>query len=271
MPNDIRDILSQGWIGTTVGVIGVLIGAILAYAFKPRSRLAAQTNTLELVGPNSVLPNEIEFLFRGDKVSNVTLSRVAIWNTGNTTVRGAQIVESDPLRIAVSNGAHILETTVLRRTREVNDVSCVLRQDTGSAAEFRFDYLDPGDGALVQLIHTGNAEIRVIGSIRGIRAGVRVLTTTRKPKEQELQQLSPSAGKLLSLSVIIVGLVMVIRAVLRTNIEGLELFLFTAMVGAGILLYFGVSRLAPSELSTQITSNEPTRKPFWAWQSWTRR
>jgi len=128
--NEFKEILNESWIGTVIGIVGIVIGVILAYSFKPRSRLAAQTNTLGLLGPNAVLPTEIEFLFRGTKVSNVAMSRIAIWNIGNTTIKGDQIVGGDPLRIVTSEGSSVLETTIRHCTRQVNGVSCALRQGT---------------------------------------------------------------------------------------------------------------------------------------------
>ena len=134
--DEIIKFLNQNWIGTLIGIGGIFIG-ILGYWARPRSRLAAQTNTLQLVGPNAVLPSQIEFLFRGDKVPNVTMSKIAIWNSGNTTVKGDQIVSSDPLRIVTSTGSNILEAIIENRTRQVNDFSCVVRRSATNEVECR--------------------------------------------------------------------------------------------------------------------------------------
>src|SRR5947209_6839618 len=112
--SDIKDALGQGWILTAFGII---IGAVITLSLKPRSRLAAQTNSLQLLGRHPVLPQEIAFLFRGQEVPSVTLSRVALWNIGNTTLRGDQIVNADPLRVVTSAG--VLDAVVLDRTRAV--------------------------------------------------------------------------------------------------------------------------------------------------------
>lgn len=209
-----KEILNQNWIGSLVGVVGIIIGAILAYSFRSRSRLAAQTNTLDLVGPNAVLSNEIEFLFRGNNVPKVTLTRVAIWNIGNTTIKGDQIVDSDPLRIIVSEGSSILDTAVLNRTRPANDVSCALRPDSENEIECRFDYLDPGDGALIQLIHTGTDKVQVSGSLRGLPKGVLTIGATRKETPPKQHELSPFALTLIGLLFLIPGLAIIVVAVM---------------------------------------------------------
>jgi hypothetical protein len=263
-----KEILSQNWIGSVVGVVGIIIGAILAYSFRTRSRLAAKTNTLVLVGPNAVLSNEIEFLFRGNKVPKVTLSRIAIWNIGNTTIKGEQIVNSDPLRIIVSEGSSILDTTILNRTRLANDVSCALRKNTENEVEYRFDYLDPGDGALIQLIHTGTDKVQVSGSLRGLPKGVLTVDIAQKDTPPKQPELSPFAAKLMALVFLFLGLAAFVVPIMGTVTPPGQWLIF-ALVGlmfiAFGLIFLFVVHVPPHALSTQITSNEPT-KPFW--QTW---
>src|SRR5882724_5819984 len=135
-----KALLSEGWVGSVIGLVGILAGLAIAYYYRARPRLASQVNSLELLGNNPVLPKEIEFLFRGQKVAKVTLSRVAMWNMGNTTLRGEQIVRTDPLRVVTSEGSQILEVRVLSRTREVNAFNCAIRVfSAGNEAECTFD------------------------------------------------------------------------------------------------------------------------------------
>src|SRR5262245_6738960 len=95
----VMEFFNQNWIGAVIGLVGIFIGIIgtvlVGYVFSPRSRLAARINTLQIVGPNAALPEELEFVYKGVKVPKVTLSRIAIWNIGNTTLRGDQIVSTD--------------------------------------------------------------------------------------------------------------------------------------------------------------------------------
>jgi hypothetical protein len=267
--NEIKDILNQHWFGTAVAIAGIVIGLVIAYSSRSRSRLAAQTNTLELAGSNAVLPNEIEFLFRGNRVPNVTMSRIAIWNIGNTTIKGDQIVNSDPLRIVTSDGSSVLEATIRNRTRQVNDVSCLLRQGTSNEVECRFDYLDPSDGALIQLIHTGSNEIKVSGTLRGIPKGV-LMRSVPQQKVQVQRQLSPSALRLIALVFIVLGICFFIPAVsgkVRPPSDStLVVMLSFASVFIGLILLLSSRSLPPSQLSTEITSNERKKS---SWQIWT--
>ena len=105
---DFKDVISQNWVTIVTGFAGIVIGIFAAYSFRPRSRLATQTNSLEVLGRRPVLPAEISFVFRGQQVPSVTLSRIALWNVGNTTLKGDQIVAADPLRIVTSTGSNCL-------------------------------------------------------------------------------------------------------------------------------------------------------------------
>jgi hypothetical protein len=270
--NELKEILNQNWIGTLIGIVGIVIGVILAYSFKPRSRLAAQTNTLGLLGPNAVLPTEIEFLFRGAKVSNVAMSRIAIWNIGNTTIKGDQMVSSDPLRIVTSKGSSILEVTIRHCTRQVNGVSCVLREGTTNDVECRFDYLDPGDGALIQLIHTGSDDVTVLGTLRGVPKGVLISSVPKKkPEKPEIRgQVTPLAARLIALVVFCFSIVIFIVAA-TGDVKPPSDLPFVVLFGIAVFvlaigLFFGSRVLPPSQLSTQITSNEPPKK---AWHYFT--
>ena len=259
------ELLNQSWTGTAVGiVIGVIATVAVAYVFKSRPRLAAKANTSELVGPNSALPTEIAFLFRGVPVPKVTLSKVAIWNSGNTTLKGDQIVASDPLRIVVSEGGSILETTIPARTRKANDVVCGLRADTTNELECRFDFLDPGDGVVIQLIHTGTDSVRVVGTFRGIPQGVQVVGTPRTPTPLQPTETSRGVAKTVAAGVFLLGIVLPILKG-AGGLKPTERWSTIALAsGLLILLSAGalfLSRYMPPErLSTQIGSGE-AKKP----------
>ncbi len=267
--DDIKHILNQNWIGTMVGFVGIVVGLIVAYSFKARSRIATQINTLQIVGHNSVLPKDIEFLFRGNKVPNVTMSRIAIWNMGNTIIKGDQIVDSDPLRIITSDDSTILDVQILARTRQVNAFVCIAEQQKCNEVECRFDYLDPDDGALIQLIHTGNDKVEVRGTLRGIPKGVSVVGNPYKDTEPQQPKLSPRSSKILALVFIAGGVLLTIYAKVASpshpEIGSGVLFASLTLMLVGIIIYWAMGRMPPGQLTTQITSNG-TRAYFW--QRW---
>jgi hypothetical protein len=261
--NEIKELLNQNWVGAAIGIGGIIIGIVFAYSFRPRSRLAAQANTLQLAGPNAVFPDDLEFLFKGHKVPNVTLSRVAIWNIGNTTLKGDQITTSDPLRIVTSNGSVILETTIRACTRKVNDFSCSLRFGVSNEVECRFDYLDPGDGALIQLIHTGNETVSVTGTLRGMPKRVLNITPTPKKKPEPQSQLSPFAARLMAVTFLIIGISLSIARLARLfSPDAAQLSSAFSIVSIvfGLLFLLWGRYIPPNQLGTQISNYPPKGK-----------
>ncbi len=260
----------MGFIGAVVGVLGTIL---VAYLFSSRSRLATQINSLELVGRNSALPAGIEFFFKGAKVPKVTLSRIAIWNFGNTTLRGDQIVESDPLRIVTSEGSAILEATTLKCTRSVNDFLVFPRQGIQNEVVCKFDFLDPRDGASIEIIHTGSDKLEVMGTLRGVPKKIKVIGVPKQEEKTKSQSGgSPFVMRVLGLVVTMGGLSFVLMSLLRPQVEPNNRPL---VIGMGLLfgmLGFTLIWLArlmpPAQLSTQITTIEP-KKPFWRLRKWT--
>jgi hypothetical protein len=267
---DLKELLSQAWLSGLLGLIGGLVGLVgivLFLATRSRSRIAAQINSLELVGVNSVLPNEIEFLFKGNRVPKVTLSRIAIWNIGNTTLRGDQIVAGDPLRIVTSDHSEILEATILSRTRDVNQFSCNRQQDLLNEATCEFDYLDPQDGALIQVIHTGTDKVGVVGTLRGIRKRILVTSVTKKDetKKPNAGTGSQLAGKVLGIGSFLLGLVIALIALLKPSPDAKDakgvLLTGGVFMFLGIVAYWASRFMPPTILNTQITTIDP-KKPL---------
>lgn len=265
--DSLKQLLTQPWFNAALGLVGGItgiIGIVLFLVARSRSRIAAQITSLELVGVNSVLPNEIEFLFRGNKVPKVTLSRVAVWNIGNTTLKGDQIVAGDPLRIVTSEHSEILETTVLGRTRQVNEFSCNRQQDLLNEATCMFDYLDPEDGALIQVIHTGTDKVKVVGTLRGIRK--RILVTTLKTDEKKKAELRAGSRfimKFIGIFFFVSGLGLQLFNVVLSNVDPFILIGGCSVTVAGIYFYWGARFMAPYALDTQIVTVEP-KKSFWS-------
>jgi hypothetical protein len=264
-----KELLSKAWLNGLVGLFGWLltaIGLVLFLTTRSRSRVAAQINSLELVGVNSVLPDEIEFLFRGNKVPKVTLSRIAIWNIGNTTLTADQIVDGDPLLIVTSEGSEILEATILNCTRQVNEFSCVRVHDVPNQAFCRFDYLDPQDGALIQIIHTGTDKVQVVGTLRGIRKRILVKSVSKKDetKKPDAGAGSRRVGQGIGIVAFLLGFGFLLLALLKPSLDPKDtkagFLVGTVFMLMGILAYWLSGFMPPTVLGTQITTIDPKKQ-----------
>jgi|SRR3989344_1922497 len=176
------DFLNQGWVGSVIGILGLIVGGIGLILYL-RSRVGGrplyQMRSIRLIGKQEQqLPTDITILFKGREVPRLTLTKVWLWNGGTETINGSQIVQDDPLMFSLEQGDEILVANVEAATRPTNKFSVTISPDKPDKAIVSFDYLDPNDGARIELLHTGKRRYpHLYGTIRGIPKGLRPLTT----------------------------------------------------------------------------------------------
>ncbi len=168
------ELLSTPWLGNVFGVLGL----VAAFIFYLRSRriagMAFGLDEFTIVGGfNAAFPQEVEIRFAGSTVERITATRVVLWNSGNVTLRGNEVVSADPIRLEVVGKGEILKVETRRVTREVNSVLVARRPGTKSVVDVTFDYLDPGDGITMVVIHSGSTgDVRCRGTMRGVPEGI---------------------------------------------------------------------------------------------------
>jgi hypothetical protein len=157
---------------TLIGIAASAIFFWLGVRFRSKSQMAYQLHDFTVIGqPHVTNLGDIKILFNNVAVPRVVVTQLAVWNTGNTVVKGKEIVESDPLTIRFEDGAMILDAQRVSATQEVNDFRIRVSEHDRSRAFLEFDYLNGRDGAKFQIIHTGG-KAKMTGSIRGIPKGV---------------------------------------------------------------------------------------------------
>jgi hypothetical protein len=176
-------VVNAGWFSLLVGTIVGLLGIWLGYIFYKRSRQVSRLRYL--LGDAPIIepaPTDygdgLEVRFDGNIVERVTRTSFGLWNDGTTTIVGSDIVEADPLRLELRGNGEMFRVTVEGATRTVNGAwVCLAATDQ---ATLGFDYLDPGDGFRIQVLHSGELRtIEIKGTVRGIPMGVLPFQTGR--------------------------------------------------------------------------------------------
>lgn len=260
--DSINNLLNQNWLGVLIGLIGIVLAVvslITAYVFygrsKPKPGAGYQARTRQMLGSTST-SSEIEILFRGKKVPQVTQSLVAIWNYGNTTLERKQMVEADPLRIIVSPTSEVLDTVIVRVTREVNEFYAA--KTPANEVGCGFDWLDNGDGALIKVLHTGDT-VRVAGTLRGVPTGIanlgRLATFTRKPtRSDRASKVFVALGFML-----IVSFFMFIGA--NLFLLGLEAYSMHKGPALGVMVIGFLAFVAPATLALPLITRRRIKPP----------
>ncbi len=171
----IIDFLSKPWVGALLGIAGIVAAIYFYFRSRGVSQLSFQHDGVSLLGAsNAAFPEEVEIKFSGEMVNKISAERFVLWNSGNTTIGGSQIVSSDPLCVRLSGDGKLLKTNLIKVSREVNAINVNKKND--NIAEISFDYLDPNDGILFEIIHSGNrSELELIGTLRGLPQGLKDL------------------------------------------------------------------------------------------------
>ena len=168
-----HELLSPSWVGILVGLVGLIVGIFglaMTVRSQKRSHMTTISQDIALIGGYAVYPDEIEVRYRGVPVPKVTASTVWIWNSGNTTVRGTDIVLDNPLGFQFLG--NVLNISVRKVTRDVIGVSALIspKPDT---VHLTFEFLDPGDGAILEILHDGDTESpKCLGTIIGLPNGL---------------------------------------------------------------------------------------------------
>ncbi|MDP2720334.1 MAG: hypothetical protein Q8P44_11035 [Dehalococcoidia bacterium] len=170
----ILEVLSDpGWIGILIAAIGLVVAFLLYKASRIGAQLAFQVRSWKLIEKGEkTLPEDVEILFRGSSISRLMKTHVIFWNSGKAMVSEKSIILDDPLRVVFINGAEVLRVRILTITRKTNKFTTTINPSSPNEVICGFDYLDPGDGVVMEVLHTGKQyypDIR--GTLRGIPKG----------------------------------------------------------------------------------------------------
>lgn len=151
---------------SALSIFSVVFGIYTWYASKQRKEISMHYVSDVLVKAGKQQVKNLEILYNGKPIADLTSTKFYIWNSGNQVLYNSDIVSSRPLSICADNATCILDTQILKVSDSTN-AFCVFSQNANSA-RFDFDYVEPGAGILVQVLHTGESiNLRVDCKIKG--------------------------------------------------------------------------------------------------------
>lgn len=136
--------------------VAAFIFAIYTWiAGKKRKELTCISNSYNVIRQGKSLTPELQMIYKGRSIEDFTVTNYAIWNSGNEVINCDDIVEERPLRI-LSNSCEtaILDVQIVAESDETNKF--LINSVTDSVASIYFNYADPKDGVVVQVMHTGS-------------------------------------------------------------------------------------------------------------------
>lgn len=109
---------------------------------------------------------KVKIHFDGEEVTNLTISKFIIWNSGNEVLNGSDIVPTRELKVEIPAEQNILEAQIIAQTEETNCFA--IKESTSGYVKMTFDYADIQDGCVLQLLHTGDFDdLKISCKIKG--------------------------------------------------------------------------------------------------------
>ena len=155
--------------GVMVGLLGAGFAIRMYYRPPKRIRLGHQQAVMaHFDQARLALPQEASMSFAGTPVERLTTTTVVLWNAGTEVLRGEDIVQVDPIRVAVADGV-VLRHRIVGGTKKALGLNV---DGTGARSELqvRYDYLNAGDGVVIEVTHDGTS-VGVVGEAKGLKDG----------------------------------------------------------------------------------------------------
>lgn len=151
--------------------VGIVVTAAITWFFarrglqRPDLRSAHDFNTL--IDTKDEILNHLVMLFDGREVRSVTRTTVALWNAQGGVVRGSDTLPTDRLRLQLDDDDIALYARVVSVSRTQIEAQCSIDPDNPNAAFISFDFLDAGDGFIVEILHMRSTPAGLLGTFRG--------------------------------------------------------------------------------------------------------
>lgn len=169
------NLMNQGWLGTLLGILGIVFGLATYLWTRKRTSLSYAYLGEHLLGSKSdALPEGINVQYKGEDIPRLTRSVIVLWNSGENTIMGSDLVDIDPLRFCIETDGELLSVSILKASRPVNDFK--IRHPSAHApneAIVEFNYFDSRDGVVVEILHTSaSRQPDIKGTLRGLPKGL---------------------------------------------------------------------------------------------------
>lgn len=153
-----------------MSIAGVVIGLIaipVSYYFGRWARKSPSIRTAidfdRIVTPGDWGVSDVHLAVAGGQYQQVSRTLMAIWHDGGDTLRGTDVLLADPLRIDPAAGHEILLARVITISRSQ------IAASIDRSGRINFDFMDRGDGFVLEVLHTGKRPVTFAGTIPGAR------------------------------------------------------------------------------------------------------
>ncbi len=221
-------LIVNNWLPILIGVAGI-VATVAVYSFTRRAKEPTwSVRTTDVVTKRTGGLTGLAVTFNGQTVSDLSVSRIVIFNGGNDPIRRTDIAPAAPLSLTVPTDASMLDASIVAVSNSANRLTVGFDREKNTAL-IDFDYLSKNEGAVVDVVHFGGT--RATAAVTGVIIGASQL---RYLNRQNARLLNAGLG-LLSGLLLLVDLILV--ATLITQFNWFLAFVAGAVGVAGVAGY----------------------------------
>lgn len=144
-------------------IIGTIYSIYMSKQSYPKYELSYYKQTNKVISISGSHINSLRMTYKGEPITDISITKVAIWNSGTQGIEKKDIVNGRQLTLGVkeNRNSKILDCFIKYRTDNTNDIKQdPIKNEKGTAIKYIFDftYMARKDGFLLEIIHTGNVD-----------------------------------------------------------------------------------------------------------------
>jgi hypothetical protein len=157
-------------VSLVLAILGLVFTIYFYFKSKKNRNPTYVVRTINLVRENVKKIDTVAILYSGEKVKNLSISKIALWNEGKETINSGDVALNNSIKIKIKDEFEFLDSEILFQKNSANDFRIQLSEDNKSISIF-FDYFDFEEGLVMQIFHTGNTsdDIFIDGKIKSVK------------------------------------------------------------------------------------------------------
>jgi len=141
----------SGWVGT---IIGIIVSIYYANKSKTRKSIIYEIETVSVVTEKAKDIGSLCVSWEDNRIQNLFVSDLTLWNDGNKTVLPSDFPKLDPLRLFADENCEVYATNITSSTNPAGNFN--LKYDTKNTIIINFDLIRPGEGVKIKIYHSSN-------------------------------------------------------------------------------------------------------------------
>jgi hypothetical protein len=144
-------------VAIAIGLIGIAATVVVYLLTRRVKRPRWSVHTVDLVTKRTAQLQGLSVTFKGKPVSDLSVSRVVLFNAGLEPIRREDIAPAAPLALEVPTDVQMLDATLVKANNKVNRMG-VRFDPSSNRALVEFDFLSAKDGGVFDVVHYGGGQ-----------------------------------------------------------------------------------------------------------------